>query len=81
MELKDTIDKMTSDNYRERFKAEYYQTQIRQNKLMDMCIKYKAGTLHFVPRCSYDLLLEQVRIMGQYLLLLRVRAEIEGIDL
>ena len=33
MELKDTIDLMTSDDYKDRFKAEYYQTKIRYNKL------------------------------------------------
>lgn len=32
MELKDTIEMMTSDDYKERFKAEYYQTKIRYNE-------------------------------------------------
>ena len=29
MELKDTIELMNSENYKDRFKAEYYQTKIR----------------------------------------------------
>ena len=29
MEFKDTIAMMTSEDYKERFKAEYYQTKIR----------------------------------------------------
>lgn len=81
MELKDTIEMMNSPDYKERFKAEYKQTLIRQQKLFKMLVKYKAGTLGFVPRCSYDLLYEQLRLMGQYLMILEARAEVEGIDL
>lgn len=81
MELIDTIEMMNSPDYKERFKAEYRQLLIRQQKLFKMLIKYKAGTLDFVPRCSYDLLFEQLRTMGQYLMLLEVRAEVEGINL
>ena len=33
MELKDTIQMMQSADYKERFKAEYYQTVIRYEKL------------------------------------------------
>ena len=29
MELKDTIELMTSDDYKDRFRAEYWQTKIR----------------------------------------------------
>lgn len=29
MELKDTVELMNSDDYKDRFKAEYYQTKIR----------------------------------------------------
>ncbi len=36
MELKDTIEMMNSEDYKERFKAEYYQTLIRYNKLSEM---------------------------------------------
>ena len=81
MELKDTIEMMDNKDYKERFKAEYYQVAIRQSKLIDMLAKYKAGTLNFKPRCSYELLYEQAQAMGKYALLLRARAEIEGIEL
>lgn len=81
MELKDTIEMMNSTDYRERFIAEYHQTKSRYNKLFDMVVKYKAGTLGFKPRCSIELLTEQLRAMGNYLMLLEVRAEIEGITL
>lgn len=81
MELKDTIELMQSADYQDRFKAEYYQTKIRYNKLHTMCVKYEAGTLDFTPNCSLKLLKEQKAAMGLYLHTLEVRAEIEGITL
>ena len=81
MELKDTVEMMNCSDFKERFKAEYYQTKIRYEKLKTMCNKYEAGTLTFTPKCSLELLREQQKYMGQYLGRLEVRAEIEGIDL
>ncbi len=81
MELNDTIELMNSSDYKKRFEAEYRQTRIRYNKLYNVVIKYKAGTLNFVPHCSVELLTEQLRAMGNYLMLLDVRAEIEDIPL
>ena len=51
---------MVSDDYKERFKAEYWQTRIRHDKLHRMTIKYEAGTLDFTPTCSLELLKEHV---------------------
>jgi hypothetical protein len=81
MELKDTIEMMQSNDYKERFKAEYYQTKVRYNKLHNMLVKADAGKLNFTPSCSLDLLREQKTNMGKYLYCLEVRAEIEGINL
>lgn len=81
MELKDTIEMMNSPDYKERFKAEYWQTKIRYEKLHEMTVKYEAKTLNFTPSCSLELLLHQKSMMGQYLHDLEVRAEIEGIEL
>ena len=36
MELKDTVEMMGSEDYKERFKAEYCQVKIRYEKLMYM---------------------------------------------
>lgn len=36
MKLKDTIKLMESDDYKDRFKAEYYQLKIRKEKLQKM---------------------------------------------
>lgn len=81
MELRDTVEMMNSDDYRERFKAEYYQAKIRYDKLDAMTVKYEAGTLNFTPKCSLALLKLQKMWMGNYIKTLKIRAEIEGIDL
>ena len=81
MELKDTVEMMNSEDYKERFKAEYYQTKIRYEKLNNMLIKYEAETLDFTPTCPIEKLEEQKYHMNEYLRTLRVRAEIEKIEL
>lgn len=81
MELKDTIEMMTSADYQERFRAEFEQTSIRYEKLQAMIAKYKAGTLDFVPKCSVELLERQAEYMHNYLAVLEERAEIEGVEL
>ena len=79
MGLNETAPMMASEDYKERFKAEYYQTKIRYEKLHRMCVKYEAGTLDFTPNCPLELLTTQKAAMGKYLHCLEVRAEIEGV--
>lgn len=79
--LRETVGLMNSEDYRDRFVAEYLQTRIRYMSLHKMCIRYEAGTLTFTPKCSLELLKEQKSYMGNYLRCLEVRAEIEGITL
>ena len=81
MELKETVDFMNSKDYKERFKAEYLQTKIRYEKLNNMLIKYEAGTLGFEPTCPKEILEDQLYYMNEYLRTLRIRAEIENINL
>ena len=81
MELKDTAHMMLSDDYKERFKAEYYQLKIRAEKLTDMLNAYKEGTLSFKPTCSYEMLFEQLVYMEHYLSMLEHRAKEENINL
>ena len=81
MKLKDTVEMMESTDYKERFKAEYFQLEIRVNGLRNMLKKYKNGTLTFKPSCSYDLLNGQLKAMELYATYLDERAEIEEIDL
>ena len=81
MELKDTIELMQSDDFKDRFKAEFYQLKIRTEKLKAVLDKMDDNTLDFKPNCSYDLLYEQFTYMKNYLQVLRHRAKIENIDI
>lgn len=81
MELKDTIELMQSEDYKERFKAEYQQLKIRTTKLRNMIVRHEAKTLDFEPTCPMHVLHEQLNHMERYLWLLEVRAETEKIEL
>lgn len=81
MELKDTVTLMNSEDYKDRFKAEYLQAKIRVEKLHLMLVKKEAGVLDFTPTCPDINLKQQERAMNDYLKTLEVRAAIEGIDL
>lgn len=81
MELKDTVKMMESSDYKERFKAEYYQNVIRLQKLKTMLDKWDKGELNFSPTCprsTYDL---QIRLMSGYITVLEARAVMEHIEL
>lgn len=80
-ELPDTIDLMISEDYKERFKAEYYQLDIRAKNLDKMLCEWRTNKLKFKPTCDYGLLLKQFQLMDEYRMILRVRAQIEGIEL
>lgn len=79
--LEDTIELMKSDDYKERFVAEYMQLKIRYNNLHKMLVQHDAGTLAFEPTSPILVLKNQKSFMGQYLNQLEIRAEIEGIVL
>lgn len=85
MELKDTVDMMTSSDYKERFKAEYRQVKIRYEKLKTFCNKIEAAEItgKEPPKhdCPVSLLRDQQSYMGQYLRILELRAEVENIQL
>jgi len=76
MILKDTIKQMTSDDYRERFKAEYYQTKIRAGKLESLI--QNDMDLANSPKIILE---RQLNAMLNYLSALALRAEFEGIHL
>lgn len=81
MELKDTITEMMSEDYKERYKAEYHQLSIRRRKLSAMLDKMVEGRLEFDPKGSLTLLTAQLSAMSAYLMILKERARIEGIEL
>lgn len=79
MELKDTVDLMLSDNYIERFQAEFHQLNIRIAELRRMLKGYREG--NFNPNCPFELLYKQLIFMLIYRDMLEERAEKENIDL
>ena len=81
MKLIETAEMMGSEDYKERFRAEYIQLKLRMIGLGEMLRKYKNGELNFTPSCSYDLLSGQFKAMDMYASYLEERAVIENIDL
>lgn len=81
MELKNTVDLMLGTDFKDRFKAEYYQLDNRIAGLQRMLKGYKEGTLEFTPNCPYRILYEQLMYMKAYRDVLEARAEIENIEL
>jgi hypothetical protein len=79
--LKDTYQLMSSPDYKDRFRAEYFQLILRLHGLTEMLKGYKAGTLPFKPSCSYEMLHKQLDTMNLYRLCLEERARIENIEL
>ena len=81
IELKDTVEMMGSDDYKERFVAEYAQLKIRYKKLYAVLEKYAADKLDFKPTCPIEILYEQLDHMEAYLNVLETRAKHENIQL
>ncbi len=79
--LKDTVALMCSDDYKERFKAEYAQVVVRYQKLKAMIDKWNTGKLNFTPTCPRGVYYFQIRAMADYIASLEARAAIEDIEL
>jgi len=79
MLLVDTASLMVSDDYKDRFKAEYYQTKIRHDKLEEMVNGW--NDLDFVPTCEKSVYVNQLKAMELYLDILLFRAGKEEIKL
>lgn len=80
MDLKDTAVMMFSADYKERFKAEFWQLKHRLNKLNDMFARYDKGTLDYIPDTPILWLKQQAYAMQAYLDALSVRCDYENID-
>lgn len=72
--------KALDNGYEKRFESEYNSLLDRYNKLRKMIIKYDAGKLDFTPSCPIALLKKQLAAMGEYLTILEIRIEVEGLD-
>lgn len=81
MELNDTAEMMNSGDYKERFRAEYWQVVIRYRKLKAMLEKWDDGELTFSPTCPRSTYNMQIKSMTDYIAVLEARAVMEGVQL
>lgn len=69
------------EDYKKRMITEYKELKGRTSKLRTMLNKWNNGTLNFTPTCPKWLLEKQLETMEDYLLILKMRAMIEDVDL
>lgn len=89
MKLENTVAMMLDNDYRVRMQAEYWQTKCRYEKLKKMNTHLEAEQISRhcgiceikLDNTPGDVLRNQQRIMGEYLHVLELRAELEGVDL
>lgn len=72
-ELKDTIDLMCSEDYKDRLLAEYLQLNIRLRKLLD---KYINAYTY-----AKDMIKMQIDAMTEYGNILEIRLNMEGVEI
>lgn len=82
--LKDTVEMMLSDNWKERLIAEYHQAKIRYQRLQQERKKLYAKFTFKPPRrgllVEYELLERQSQIMKEYLRVLQSRLKEYGVN-
>lgn len=85
MELSEFILKIitntNNDDYKSRFLTEYYQLEMRLEKLNTMLEKWDKGTLDFTPTCPRSIYDLQAEYMKKYLTILESRAKMESIKI
>lgn len=81
MKLSETVTMMNSEDYKERFKAEYAQLVIRYRGLCKMLEKWDNGILEFTPTCPRSTYNIQTKAMEDYIAILEARAVMENIAL
>lgn len=79
--LKDTVELINSEDYKERFVAEYKQLVIRYRGLENMINKWDRDELNFKPTCPRSTYNMQIKAMTDYIAVLEARAVMEGIAL
>ena len=80
MKLDETVNLMCSNDFKDRFIAEYAQSVIRLSKLNDV-LNNTSDTRFEVDDITKALMLKQRDAMGSYKMCLEKRADILGIDL
>lgn len=79
--LRDTAILMCSEDYKERFIAEYQQLVIRYKGLKAMLEKWDENELNFTPTCPRNTYNMQIEAMVNYISVLEARAVMENINL
>lgn len=80
MTLAETINMMVSGDWRQRLRSEYYQTIIRHNKLKKFIMQVRGDPGNY-PNVSIDLLLHQAKLLEKLEEDLRIRCELQRIDI
>ena len=80
-ELRNTVSLMLSDDWKERFVAEYRQLKSRIDSLKLLLNNWEKGQLNFTPSSPKIVHEIQLSRMEDYLAVLDQRARQEGIDL
>lgn len=82
-DLSQTVELMISEDYKDRFIAEYAQVNIRYLRLERVLQSFedKSAPDCFEPTCPIEILKAQLVIMRLYIKLLVERSNLEGIDL
>ena len=82
-DLSQTVELMSSNDYKKRFIAEYAQVEIRYKRLERVLKSIEDNTCPkcFKPTCPVDILESQLKYMNDYRAILIVRAAIEDIEL
>ena len=75
--LSETTELMNSSDFKDRFRAEYYQLAYRAEKLKQMLENW--DKLDFTPKCPKELLQDQLAYMYNYQTILEKRARLEDI--
>lgn len=81
MKLNETVEMMNSTDYKERFKAEYYQIKTRIYVLQNILSAWDNDKLTFEPTCprsTYDL---QLKAMMEHKALLEMTAVMHNIHI
>lgn len=81
IDMVDTIDMMMSEDYKERFRAEYYQLVIRYRRLKSLLDNWDNDSLNFSPTCPRSTYNMQIKVMTDYIAVMEARAVMEGIVL
>lgn len=79
--LQKSAELMLSENYKDRFIAEFMQIDNRLKGLKSMLEKWNKGELSFTPTCPIETYNFQLKAMQNYRDILIIRARMEDIEL